>query len=149
MVELLILQPLPLPHGLERGAGGQGFLWITGFWRFLHKGPAAGDDRGRSLSVRLWPLASWEAGETAAPEACPPTAPASSSSHVSLSGREHLLPVDVASREDTKEVAQAQAASSSPPMLPPIPWSTGGGGGHSLGESALFLHPLNPSCSAM
>ena len=51
MVELLILQPLPLPHGLERGAGGQGFLWITGFWRFLHKGPAAGDDRGRSLSV--------------------------------------------------------------------------------------------------
>ena len=99
--------------------------------------------------MRLWPLASWEAGETAAPEACPPTAPASSSSHVSLSGREHLLPVDVASREDTKEVAQAQAASSSPPMLPPIPWSTGGGGGHSLGESALFLHPLNPSCSAL
>lgn len=73
---LLITKLLHLPHGLERGAGGQGFFF------FYHRALEAstqrpscwGDNRGRSLSVRLWPLASWEAGEKADPRLAHPQA---------------------------------------------------------------------------
>jgi hypothetical protein len=114
--------------------GGQGLLWIRGHQRLLHKGPAARGDRGWSLSasVRLWLLASWEAGEAADPRLAP-AVNGGSSSHV-RPGSEHLLPSDVAWRKDARDLPFHRCSLAVE--------------GDLMGRLHPFTHPFSPMLSA-